>query len=432
MSSGYSTADLQFNILHSMHETAQTAPLHIVRNVFFSRYITGMSAVACEPRTAMTFDKAAAVFAHNLRKVCPTLAADMTMSNRNSLIEVIKTLLQKEGTPYQKTGYVLEWFKQWRAEQRLTVTTNKKQRWDTNNITLQSELKELLQNVAYSMLGDKKIDNLSSIVREQEPNGLVEPPDTKLAEITSWPIKDPYRLKRTARTEYFDTASKRNETLSKASPTMLLHHLAWADNWTFQDAFKQLPRQAPSLYVLGRYLLNSDKDTWNREFFCEALIREKTFAGVHQIAQSGLDVGVLGKITQAGQVIPPNKKYTSWWQEQVQESARDWRYIRRKSILRAAHNTHIQDATIGDIVARVKLYGPADLVTGVLAEQPPELKALICNRINPQLGDIYLTTHSIEQNLGPMPEVMIDTLQKNWSGPSQEMNAPQMNINNLF
>ena len=116
MSGGYSSADRQYNILHSMHETAQTAPLHVVRNVFFSRYIEGMNAGSCKPIMAINLDHSADVFVSNLRKICSGFANDLNFQERENIKTEIKELLQKEGTPYQKIGYVLDWFKKWRAE----------------------------------------------------------------------------------------------------------------------------------------------------------------------------------------------------------------------------------------------------------------------------------------------------------------------------
>lgn len=420
MSTSYSGLSRTHNILHTMLNVASTESFDVVRREFFNSYLHNTAAKGSpKPREGHPPEpevdpllKAARSFASSLPKICKKYAHEYR-AEQEQLALAIHAALEKPGTPYERVGNVLAWFKEWRSKQRQEHGAHPNDGYDTRHIKLQESMTALLLEVAHALIAKEEHAPAEAIdiLRGRPKKAVCDDPTPPLSRpyktcnympLGGGKLKDE-RLKR--RDDWLLESQEHKAQLEKASAWQIVLDWSWKPYLCFQNGHTVKSREVPPLYTLGRYLLVADKDTWSREHVCDALIMEKTLHSSESTSrQSGLDIGLAPRSTMN------IEQHEAWWKEQERESARDWRYIRRNSALLVTGTDSLKDITIGDAVARLKKHGPKEVVSGAFIFESTEVKKLLLDRIQPDLGSEFLVLKQVEEAMGPMPDVIIDAL----------------------
>lgn len=436
MSTSYSGLSRTHNILHTMLNVASTESFEVVRQEFFNSYLHNTPAKGTpKPREGHPPQpkvdpllKAARIFAGNLPKICKKYAREYA-AEQEALATAIHGVLEKPGTPYERVGNVLSWFKEWRSEQRKQHGAHPNDGYDTRHIKLQESMTALLLEVAHALIAKDPHAPVEAIdvLRGRPKKAVCDDPTPPLSRpyktCNYMPLGGPLKDDRlTRRDDWLREIQETKKQLEKASAWQIVLDWSWRPYLCFQNGVAVKSREVPPLYTLGRYLLVADKDTWSREHVCDALIMEKTLHSTEKTErQSGLDIGLAPRSTM------DIEQHDAWWKEQERESARDWRYIRRNSaLLMSGHpnRDNLNDITIGDAVARLKKHGPKEVISGAFMFESPEIKKLLLDRIQPELGSEFLVLKQVEETMGPMPDVIIEALNTklaNAKNPQPEM-----------
>lgn len=458
MSSSYSSLSKAHHILQAMLNVASTESFEVVRDQFFRVYLQKNFAdgpilrAQLQERLAQESESApkkiakektpppdawrlaATQFARQLPQICKGYASAGLLQTK--YVDDIEQALKKPGTPYERVGNVLAWFKEWRVAQRKEFGSFKKNRYDTAHHKLQSAMTDLVLEVAYAMIKEEKHAPVHALhALRNQPNGsVITKPVEKLTlpntyynytfyPKTHCPADDTQRAAWLARSQHY------KEQLSNASPWVIAMDWSWKSNMCFREGSTVESKSVPPIYTLGRYLLVADADTWNREHFCNALVMEKTMNVQHRAPVSGLDTGLTTTPTLDLQ------KYETWWKEQERMSAKDWRYIRRSSVLlcNQSYGEKLENIAIGDAVARLRLGGVQEVLSGVLSAEDLDVKALLLDRIQPDLGKQFLTLKQVEDSMGPMPDVILQTLETSLQSKGvRALDEPDFDMGTLF
>lgn len=416
MSSSHIRINHSQTVIQKMLAVASTAPFEAVRSHFFYDYIhnIGYHNIISEKEFWL---ETASSLVDRLKNVCPGYAKELK-KNKNQISNDIAALLQKPGTPYQRVGYVLEWFKEWRGEMRKKSKNIK--RFDTQHAGLQSLMKGLLNNVCAGMISSDPngIGDELGLLWQYSNKGLVSTDINRLVEPhthLNYNVKKSTALTPGALTDrelFFQQSAEFRAQLEHASPWSIMLDWCAKSRITHSESSCVTSRHVPAIYTLSRYLLEANEKTWNRAYVCNALREEKTYAPYVGIPsyQTGIELG-LARCENID-----NDKYQRWWSEQEQASSKDWRHIRRQSALNCEKITNLSDGnldvvlTLGDAVARLKKKGPMEVVNGVFRNLDRDTKSLLLNRIQPDLGEHYLSLLTIEDTLGPMPDMVIEKM----------------------
>lgn len=424
-----------------MLNVASTESFEVVREQFFKSYLSG--AVSSGPNTMPTppahpdgripkpepiltpWEQAAHNFSGIFPSVCKTYAGP-SLADDNERIKQIEAVLKKPGTPYEKVGFVLAWFKEWRLEKREQAGKHPKNAFDTRHDHLQDGMTNLLLDVSYAMIAEDKHAPAQAlhVLRSQPENTFGNDPVPALVKpsqsynYTNYTGKNQKpQEQQEAREKWIANSQKYREQLEHASPWTIAIDWDWKNQLCFSEGQTVNSKSVPPLYTLGKYLLVADETTWNRQHVCDALVMEKTLVR-HGDFQSGLELGLAARPTMNVAA------YESWWKEQERSSAKDWRYIRRSSVM-LMRTSSMEKITVGDAVARLKKFGPGEVVNGAFAYEESDIKALLLERIQPELGEKFVTLKKMEEALGHMPDVIIETLtsslqKKQIAHPEQE------------
>ena len=429
-----------------MLNVASTESFDVVREQFFRSYLE--NAIAQGPSTPyppkssghipVTFESPSTAWSLAAKKFSGTLAgiskhyAGSGLAEQNARAEQIEAALKKPGTPYEKVGHVLAWFKEWRKEQRKIQGSHPNNAYDTRHHKLQEAMTELLLEVSYAMIADDRHAPVQAlhVLRNQPKNSVCDDPTPALSKPEGFFNYTSYNGRGHAqrlegRQEWVAKSEKYREQLEHASPWTIAMDWAWKNSLCFKEGSTVKTKIVPPIYTLGKYLLVVDESTWDRQRVCDALVLEKTFSPAGQAAQSGLEIGLAAR---------PNMDvaaYEAWWKEQERSSAKDWRYIRRSSVLLTRKST-LENITVGDAVARIKKFGPAEVVNGAFVYEESDIKALLLERIQPELGRQYETLKQVEDAMGPMPDVIIESLNAQLKKNRKTHAEPELDMGNLF
>ena len=440
MSTSYNGLSRTHNILHSMLNVASTESFEVVRQQFFSSYLVQKASIGAskdkEGHPQNEVDpllEAARAFAANLPKVCKKYASN-NLHDQKNLSTTIEAILQKPGTPYERVGNVLAWFKEWRSEQRQLAGAHPNHGYDTRHIKLQESMTALLLDVAHALIAKEPpapahaIDILRGHPKKTVCDDPTPPLSRPYKTCNYTPFGGPLRsVREERRDDWLQESNKNKGLLEKASAWQIVLDWSWKPYLCFRNGSTVKSREVPPLYTLGRYLLVADKDTWSREHVCDALIMEKTFQPTgEENRQSGLDIGLAPRSTMDVQ------KHDAWWKEQERQSAKDWRYIRRNSVLLVQGSESLKDITVGDAVARLKKFGPREVVNGAFAYESIEIKKLLLERIQPELGNEFITLKQVEDSMGSMPEVIIDALNTKLASGKTAQPEPKIELGQFF
>lgn len=409
-----------------MLNVASTESFEVVREQFFKSYLH--KAVSSGPNTPLTmaagpdgsipepeailtpWEQAAHNFSGILPGVCKTYAGP-SLADDNERIKQIEAVLKKPGTPYEKVGFVLAWFKEWRLEKRKQAGKHPKNSFDTRHDKLQDAMTALVLDVSYAMIAEDRHAPAQAlhVLRSQPKNTFGNDPVPALVKPSQSCHYAPYTGKNKRpqeqqedREKWIANSQKYREQLEHASPWTIAIDWDWKNQLCFYEGRAVNSKSVPPLYTLGKYFLVADETTWNRQHVCDALVMEKTLGNSGDF-QSGLELGLAARPTM------DVAAYESWWKEQERSSAKDWRYIRRSSVM-LTHGTNLEKITVGDAVARLKKFGPGEVVNGAFAYEDSDIKALLLERIQPELGKKFITLKTLEETLGHMPDVIIETL----------------------
>lgn len=435
-----------------MLNVASTESFEVVREQFFRSYLANAVAKGLPPavvanpagsvpseNNASTFaepvldawQKSAKEFATALPGICKHYAHFNT-AMRDAVAKQIEQALKQPGTPYERVGYVLDWFKEWRLEERKQAGVHPKHTFDTQHAKLQDAMTAMVLNVAYAMIAEDKHAPAEAfhVLRSQPKSAMCNEPTPALTHpeqscnYTPYPGRGQAKREK-AREVWAKNSQKYREQLEHASPWSIVIDWSWKRTLCFSEGNTVTSKTVPPVYTLAKYLLVADEKTWSREHVCDALIMEKTFSPPGILAQSGLDIGLAPRSTM------DIERYEAWWKEQERNSAKDWRYIRRNSLMLSRHGS-LDNITVGDAVARLRKFGPGEVVNGAFAYEDPEIKALLLERIQPDLGKQYTTLKQVEDSMGDMPDVIIESLQATLSQKQKAHTGPELDVGNLF
>ena len=433
-----------------MLNVASTESFEVVREQFFKSYIS--KAVSSGPKTMPTpsplhngsiqasepilplWRQAARNFSGILSGVCKKYVGS-GLADDNERIKQIEAILQKPGTPYEKVGFVLAWFKEWRLEKREQAGRHPQNAFDTQHDKLQDGMTQLVLDISYAMIASDKHapPQALHVLRSQPKNAFGNDPVPELSRPSQSCNYTNYtgKLHRRAeqqenRDKWIVNSKKYREQLEHASPWTIVIDWDWKKNLCFPEGQTVNSRSVPPLYTLGKYLLVADETTWNRQYVCDALVVEKTLISSGEF-QSGLDLGL------AARPRMDVAAYEAWWKEQERSSAKDWRYIRRSSVMLMRIRTNsMNNITVGDAVARLKKFGPGEVVNGAFAYEEADIKELLLERIQPDLGKKFSTLKKLEEALGHMPDVIIETLTSSLKNEKMVHPEPESSMNHLF
>jgi hypothetical protein len=462
MSTSYAQVSKTYNILHTMLNVASTESFWVVREQFLKSYLSNAisqgpstpyppwaiaasllavrqpAKLASAPHDIMyapehilsPWTNAAKKFALTLPKIYRKTASGL--SDNNERTHQIEAILQMPGTPYERVGHVLAWFKDWRQQQRQLYARHPNDGYDTQHQKLQEAMTELLLDVSYAMIAEDKrapVDSLH-VLRTQPKTSVCSDPTPSMVKPNNFlhysNYSGPQKAQRLEqRKEWMKRSEKYREQLEHASPWTIAMDWAWKSTLCFTEGSTVKTRTVPPLYTLGKYLLVADESTWDRQHVCDALIMEKTLCAPGVPAQSGLDIGLVARPTMN------MERYQAWWTEQERSSARDWRYIRRSSVM-LTRKSKLDNITVGDAVARIKKFGPQEVVNGAFVYEDSEIKALLLERIQPELGRQYTTLTQVEATMGPMPDVIIEALNASLNKKQKDHTEPELDMGNLF
>lgn len=393
MSSSYYILAKARTRLETLLQTTATASFHDVRVAYFSYSLDTAPARA---RQRNTYQTMAFEFANSLQ--CNVLKTHKpSLEQKTQWTAEIEVLLQKPGTPYERVGYVLDWFKTTRAQLRTNAIKNgrldaKKIRFDTSHGALQNSMGTLLENLCYRMLADE--------------------PQIDPEQFNQWTRKENHSRKQTCggfrNNEIKSATMQKSESIrndiSTAPPWAILLDWNWRTSLRVDGQTTPLEAKVPPTYVLAQYLLRATPETFSREHALQAMIVEQVHYDTNtRRLQSGAELGI--------PIARPVSDYDAWWKKEEKRAARDWRHIRRSEVVSpTSHSAYIRNATLGDAMARLRKLGPADIVKGALSYAEPEVKALLLNRLQSGLGTTYTALKQVEDAVGPMPESMIQTL----------------------
>lgn len=412
-----------------MIQVASTSSFEVVRDRFFNSYIKNKASTESSDKGQDPWGSAVNNFVINTRDVCKDYR-DHYRANSDDIKIVLEKLLKKPGTPYQKVGYALEWFKEWRKEQRGAHASKTSK--DTKHDKLQSALTELLVDVSYAIIAEQKTLPTDAILawRGQSTDSAQKaPPALERPTIfcnyynTRNSTKAVYAQKR--RDDFFEKSKAYKELLNDASPWRIVMDWEWKNSVCHHSKNVVSSKTVPPLYVMSRYLLNSTPENWDRQFFCDALVMEKTCT-FNAPALSGLDIGMRPRSTM--DIVD----YQEFWDKQERIAAKDWRYIRRNSLFLCTGNTRINNITIGDAVALLRAKGPSQVVTGVFKWEDTEVKTLLLERLQVDLGKKYTMLSQLEESMGPMPEVVASSLEEAMASSKETIEYSSIDMENLF
>lgn len=462
MSSSYSKVSKTHNILHTMLNVASTEAFEVVRDQFFQSFLGSVvsqgpntpyvsltaastptpvdddaNAIALPPKPTRTpehqlslWTKAARQFSGSLSGICKHYAGSGLFEG-DERTQAIEAILQQPGTPYERVGRVLAWFKEWRKECRQQNKRHPNDAYDTQHNKLQDAMTDMLLNVSRAMIFEDAHAPAKAlhVLRNQPTKSVCDDPTPAMSKphsffhYTTYPGKG-QKEREERRQEWLERSAKYKEQLEHASPWTIAIDWAWKRSISFAQGSVS-SKTVPPLYSLAKYLMVADESTWSREHVCNALVMEKVFMPFGASPQSGLDIGLAPTATLNVEA------YDAWWKEQERSGAKDWRYIRRSSVMLAT-KSKLDDISVGDAVARLKKFGPAEVVNGAFSNEDNDIKALLLERIQPELGAQYNTLRQVEEAMGHMPDVIIEslnaTLQKN-KGSHIE---PELDMGNLF
>lgn len=362
-------------------------------------------------------------------------------SDSNDRYEQVLAQLQKPGTPYEKVGHVLSWFKEWRSAQRKIHKRHPNDGYDTQHDKLQDAMTQLLLDTSYAMIADSGHAPAQAlhILRSQPKSAVCNDPTPALDKPTSGHHYATYHgghyatyhggkrqeAREKWRQDWLARSQTYKEQLEHASPWTIAIDFSWKRTLCFAEGSTVKTKTVPPIYTLAKYLLVADESTWSREHVCDALVMEKTFGAFGAEAQSGLDIGLPAR---PGMDV---SAYEAWWKEQERSSAKDWRYIRRSSVM-MTRNTKLDSITVGDAVARLKKFGPAEVVNGAFIYEDNDIKALLLERIQPELGKQYATLKQVEEAMGSMPDVIIESLNATLNKNKKAHAEQELDMGSLF
>lgn len=464
MSTSYSKISKTHNILHTMLNVASTESFAVVRDQFFKSYLS--NAVSQGPSTPYPklpiaqqgptptegsedgapslnktmyppehvqtpWEKAARQFAGMMPGISKQYAGS-TWGESNARFEQVFAQLQKPGTPYEKVGHVLAWFKEWRSEQRKVHKRHPNNGYDTQHNKLQDAMTQLLIDVSYAMIADSRHAPTEALhlLRSQPKSAVCNDPTPAIDKPVGGHHYAMYHGKRQEereklRQDWLARSQTYKEQLEHASPWTIAMDFSWKSTLCFREGTTVKTKTVPPIYTLAKYLLVADESTWSREHVCDALVMEKTLGAFGAEAQSGLEIGLAAR---PGMDV---SAYEAWWKEQERSSAKDWRYIRRSSVM-LTRNSKLDNITVGDAVARVKKFGPAEVVNGAFIYEDTDIKALLLERIQPELGKQYATLKQVEEAMGPMPDVIIESLNATLHKNKKAHAEQELDMGNLF
>lgn len=454
MSSSYSGLSKAHHILQAMLNVASTESFEMVREQFFRAYMqdnfaTGPKVRAQEaeaerkllgktddqpPKEPVSAWRQAAIdFAEKMPGICNAYAT-RTLADQEQFVANIEQALSKPGTPYERVGNVLAWFKEWRAAKRKEHGHYKKNQYDTAHHKLQGAMTDMVLSVAYAMIRDEKYAPAQALhTLRSQPNGaVVTAPVERVKQphsfhnYTYFP-KQHGAMEEAQRAAWLVRSELYKKQLADASPWVIAMDFSWKSAMCFKDGATVNSKSVPPLYTLGRYLLVADAETWSRENVCNALVMEKTMSLGNNLV-SGLETG----LSPLPNINTSN--YDQWWKEQEHASAKDWRYIRRSSVLlcRQTYDSKMDNITVGDAVARLRVSGVHEVLDGVFSTEDLEIKALLLERIQPDLGAQYTTLKQVEASMGPMPEVIEQALEAALQNKKNAHIEPDFDMGTLF
>ena len=410
MSSSYYLLSRARTRLEKLIQIASTASFEEVRLAYLTYSIDDISKRA---HGVHTYEGLAQKFTTALKSVVlkgyPISNEQQTQWNTT-----IMDLLQKPGSPYEKVGYVLDWFKTTRAKLRTEAKANGATgdalRFDTNHSQLQCEMSTLLENLCYRMLADNPVIPEEELLawtknddRPQRPNGGMG-------------------LKTKAlRSMVMERSQKTRQQIEKAPPWAILMDWNWRTSLRANTQSVAVEATAPPTYVLTQYMLRATPETFSREHVVQAMVMERVhYDSSTRRLQSGSELGI--------PVQRPVANYEQWWSKEEKKAARDWRHIRRTEVgAPYAHSIYIENATLGDAMARLRKNGPEDIVLGVFSRATPEVKALMLDRLHLGLGQTYMTLKQVEDTVGSMPDSIIQTL----NDQLHNVQTPHMDLTEL-
>ena len=431
-----------------MLNVASTESFEVVRSQFFKSYLS--NAVSSGPNTLPTplvrsdgsileldpiftpWTQAARQFSGILSSVCKKYAGP-SLADDNEQIRQIEAILKKPGTPYEKVGFVLAWFKEWRLEKRKQAGKHPQNAFDTQHDKLQDGMTQLMLDVSYAMIAEDRHAPAQAlhILRSQPKSAFGNDPIPALIKpsqscnYTNYTGKSQRQQEQQEnRDKWIANSQKYREQLEHASPWTIAIDWDWKSRLCFSEGQTVMSKSVPTLYTLGKYLLVADETTWNRQFVCDALVMEKTLSnsdGIH----SGLELGLAARPTMNVAA------YELWWKEQERSSAKDWRYIRRSSVM-LTRTSNLERITVGDAVARLKKFGPGEVVNGAFAYEESDIKALLLERIQPELGKKFINLKKLEESLGHMPDVIIETLTSSLQKKQTAHTEKEFSMSHLF
>lgn len=431
-----------------MLNVASTESFEVVREQFFKSYLH--KAVSSGPNTPLTmaaradgsipesepiltpWEQAAQKFSGVLSGVCKKYAGP-SLADDHERIKQIEAMLKKPGTPYEKVGFVLAWFKEWRLEKRKQAGKHPQHAFDTQHDKLQDGMTQLVLDVSYAMIAEDRHAPARAlhILRSQPTNAFGNDPVSALAKpsqscnYTNYTGKSQRQQGQQENREKWIANSKMyREQLEHASPWTIAIDWDWKNQLCFSEGQTVNSKSVPPLYTLGKYLLVTDETTWNRQHVCDALVMEKTLLSIGNF-QSGLELGLAARPTINVAA------YESWWKEQERSSAKDWRYIRRSSVM-LMRTSSMDKITLGDAVARLKKFGPGEVVNGAFAYEQDDIKALLLERIQPDLGKQFTTLKKVEEAIGYMPDVIIETLTSSLKNKQVAHTEQEPGMSHLF